>query len=141
MLRSANPDDYHAIVALLVSADLPTAGIAPQTNSFVVAEIDGAVVGTGGLEFCGSFALLRSLAVATSHQGRGLASAICDQLEATAATRRVHHLYLLTETAERFFERRGYRPTLRADAPVEIARTEEFSTICPASAVLMRRPV
>ena len=45
-------------------------------------ESDGAIIGVGGLEVHGSHALLRSLAGSPAYQGRGLATAICDHLEA-----------------------------------------------------------
>jgi amino-acid N-acetyltransferase len=140
-LRPATRDDLPHICALLASAKLPTAGVAGQLPGFVVCDPGGEVAGVGGLEIHGSLALLRSLAVAPSRQRRGLATSICDRLEQAAARRGIRHVYLLTETAERFFARRGYAAIPRADAPAEIAASEEFSALCPQTAVLMRRAV
>ena len=47
------------------------------------------------------------------------------------------NFYLLTNTAERFFERLGYRRTDRENAPEAIRRTQEFSGLCPSSSALM----
>jgi amino-acid N-acetyltransferase len=141
MLRPAVRDDLPQITALLTAAKLPTAGVGQHLRTFVVSDPDGAIVGVGGLEIHGPLALLRSLAVEASQRNRGLASAICDRLEGEAARRGIGHVYLLTETAERFFSRRGYVAVSRADAPPEIAASEEFSSLCPQSAVFMRRVV
>ena len=139
MLRHAKPEDLPQVTALLRASDLPTSGVAKALGSFIVFETNGCVVGVGGLEFYGRTALLRSVAVAGSHRRRGLAAAICDQLELEAESRGVEHVYILTETAEQFFAKRDYSTTPRAEAPSEIASSEEFAAICPQSAVLMRR--
>ena len=93
------------------------------------------------LSLHGSAALIRSLAVAASHQGSGGATAICDHLESEGASRGVEEVYLLTETAASFFKKRGYSEVSRESAPREIASSEEFSEICPQSAVFMRRSI
>jgi N-acetylglutamate synthase-like GNAT family acetyltransferase len=51
----------------------------------------------------------------------------------------VQSIYLLTETAERFFARRGYSPADRRDTAPAITASREFALVCPASAVLMVR--
>jgi amino-acid N-acetyltransferase len=51
----------------------------------------------------------------------------------------VTKLYLLTETAEHFFAARGYRAVERTGLPDAIERSEQFVSMCPASAVLMTR--
>ena len=139
MIRAAKPEDLAKVTALLAASDLPTLAVAKALGSFVVFETNRCVVAVGGLEFYGRPALLRSVAVAGSHRHRGLAAAICDHLELAAASRGVEHIYILTETAEQFFAKRGYSTTPRAKAPSEIASSEEFASICPQSAVLMRR--
>lgn len=139
MLRSASPADVPEILALLAASKLPTGGVSEHLETLVLFESGGSIAGVGGLELYGPSALLRSLAVAPAHGGRGLAEAICDHLEAEARLRNVETLYLLTETAERFFSKRGYLAVPRAEAPPAIASTEEFSTLCPQSAILMRR--
>jgi amino-acid N-acetyltransferase len=46
-------------------------------------------------------------------------------------------MYLLTTTAETFFERRGYRRVDRTEAPQAIQTTVEFASLCPASSAFM----
>ena len=140
-LRAAQPDDLRAIRGLLAAASLPVEGIEDHLQSFVIAEADDGIAGAGGLEVYGACALIRSIVVAPDKQRRGIAAAICDHLEKLAAASAVEHIYLLTETAEQFFARRGYAQEERADVPPEIASTQEFSELCPDSAVLMRLSV
>jgi amino-acid N-acetyltransferase len=137
--RCARQQDLPAITELLAAAQLTSDGVAEHLDAFLVAEAEGAVVGVGGLELYGSVALLRSLAVAARHRRRGFAGAICDGLEAEAARRGVEALYLLTETADGFFARRGYAVAARDDAPPAIRTSAQFATLCPKSAVLMCR--
>lgn len=139
MLRDARPDDLSNICALLSAANLPTLGVSENLDMFSVFELGGLIVGVGGLELRGSFALLRSLAVAPAHQRQGIGLVICDRLEAEAAGCGVTHIYILTETMERFFLKRGYVSVARTDAPPEIASSEQFALICPESAVFMGR--
>ena len=143
-IRRAGDTDLPAILALLAEVDLPIAGVAPGVDAFVVAESEPAatsrpIVGVGGLELCGSVALLRSVAVDPACRDSGIGTRLCDRLKAAAAARGVRGIYLLTETAERFFARRGYVRIDRANAPPEIAATAEFSEVCPETAVLMTR--
>ncbi|MGR8918854.1 MAG: hypothetical protein ACU85V_04495, partial [Gammaproteobacteria bacterium] len=48
---------------------------------------------------------------------------------------------LLTETAAAFFEHLGYSRAPRAAAPATIAATAEFASLCPDTAVCMRRVI
>lgn len=137
--RPARRDDLPAMMRLLAEFDLPTQGVEHHLDRFVVVEAAGRLVGAGGLEIHGRFALLRSLAVAGNQRSRGIGGAICDRLESDAYGLGVEAIYLLTETAQAYFESRGYRTLPRTDAPPEIQASEEFRTLCPDSAVAMRR--
>ncbi len=139
MIRAAEPNDLSAICELLVGASLPTAGVAEHLGTFFVVESDGVIVGAAGFEVYDSAALVRSLVIAPSCQGHGLAGRACDHLERIAPSYGVEYLYLLTETAASFFAKRGYAVISRDAAPPEIAASPEFSEICPQSAVFMRR--
>jgi N-acetylglutamate synthase-like GNAT family acetyltransferase len=58
---------------------------------------------------------------------------------AEAEARKLHGLYLLTTTAERYFPSFGFHPIRREQVPAGIRETEEFRSACPASAVVMER--
>ena len=141
MLRPARPGDLSAITALLAELELPIRGVVDSLDSFVVVELEGRLIGVGGIELYGQEALLRSLAVSTEHQHCGVATTICDHLEAQAAQHGIESIYILTETAERFFARRGYVVVARSAAPEAIAASEEFTDLCPQSATFMQKGV
>ena len=134
MLRPASPTDLDAISALLEASSLPTEGVVDHLASFVVFESDGKIRAAGGLEVYGKLALLRSLVVAQASRARGVGG----RLEAAARERGVIEVFLLTETAADFFVRRGYATVDRGEAPAAIAKTREFSALCPESATLLR---
>ena len=73
-------------------------------NHTVVAETDGKIAGYGDMEESG---YLDFLYVHKDHQGEGIATAICDELEGAAKVSliTVH----ASKTAKLFFEKRGYR--------------------------------
>jgi N-acetylglutamate synthase-like GNAT family acetyltransferase len=48
-------------------------------------------------------------------------------------------VFLLTTTAVPLIARLGFRRIERSEAPATIASTTEFSSLCPASAAIMRR--
>ena len=96
-------------------------------------------LGVVGLELLGATALLRSLAVDAAARGEGGGTALVEAAEGHAIREGVETLYLLTTTADRFFERLGYARVAREKAPPEIRRTREFSEMCSETAVLMMK--
>ena len=137
-ITPARPADLPAILDLLTASKLPRAGIEDHLASTLLARVDSGVVGTAALELYGSAALLRSVAVATRFRGRGLGAALTVAALDLARRRGVRTVYLLTETAGRFFPRFGFRPITRADVDVAVRGSTEFTTACPASALVMR---
>jgi len=98
-------------------------------------ELDGVI----GVEFYGSDALLRSLAVAESVRGRGCGRALVRHAERYARGYGVERLYLLTTTAAPYFEQLGYRSLSRDDAPESIRSTVEFDSLCPSDSICMMK--
>ena len=136
-LRPATSTDFPAIERLLLSSSLPTDGIAQGMCSFLVAEADGDVIGVVGMEYCASYGLLRSTAVAPEWRGKGIARQLVERIIAEAESRGVHALYLLTTTAEAYFPSFGFSKTTRETVPDEIRDTGEFRMACCASATVM----
>src|SRR5439155_10392486 len=138
-LRAARAGDLPAIERLLTKSQLPLAGVAEALEGFVVAESDGAIVGTAALEFCRDNALLRSVAVAPEWRSRGLGRALVTRVIADAEAQGIRALYLLTTTAEHYFPSFGFHQIARDQVPAEVRATEEFQSACPASAIAMCR--
>jgi amino-acid N-acetyltransferase len=130
-----------AIEALLLRNGLPIDEVGAALSNFLVAEHENRVVGVAGVEERDPYGLLRSVAIDESFRGRGLGRELVDRVIAAAETRRLKSLYLLTTTAERYFLTFGFTVTTRNTVPESIQQTREFQGACPASAIVMVRPV
>jgi amino-acid N-acetyltransferase len=127
-----------AVIGLLNAASLPSDDLRDEhLDHFLVAGPEGRPSGVIGLEVYGRAALLRSLAVDESMRSQGVGLALVHRAETYAAERGVDSIYLLTTTAERFFQRLGYARCERSAAPASIRATSEFSSLCPASSAFM----
>jgi amino-acid N-acetyltransferase len=138
---SASLADRDEIVRLLDACALPSSDVEPHLGRFFVARDEGRVVGCIGLEVQGGDGLLRSLAVAPGQRSKGIARRLYARLLGQARRLGVSHLYLLTTTAEPFFEMLGFRALAREDVPESIRATEQFRALCPAAARCLSRPV
>jgi amino-acid N-acetyltransferase len=136
---TTKPDEA-AVKRLLAESGLPTADItAGHMEHFFGCGAPSGLAAVVGLELYGDVGLLRSLAVAAPEQGRGLGKCLVAHAERYAQERGVKELYLLTTTAEAFFNRLGYRRVERDAAPDAIKATREYAGICPASSAVMTR--
>jgi amino-acid N-acetyltransferase len=136
MIRGRPPRS--TVVALLEAQGLPVSDITDEhLEHFFFIGSDGSPTGLVGLEIYGTDALLRSLVVADIARTQGVGSALVLHAEDYAVSHNVAAMYLLTTTAESFFERRGYRRINRTQAPRAIRLTPEFTSLCPASSAFM----
>lgn len=123
---------------LLAGAGLPSSDIdAACLKHFLAGRLNGGLAGIVGLEPHGSEGLIRSLVVRRSQRGAGLGRALLVEAEHRAGSIGVRTLYLLTNTAQSYFHRLGYRDTPRDEAPASIRSTAEFSALCPDDAAFM----
>ena len=134
----AQSSDADAIARLLRANGLPADDFLPHLEHFLIAQDSGQIIGAVGLEMYAPIGLLRSLIVERNYRNSGVGSKLLDLIEDYARRRLVRELYLLTTTAEAFFVARGFLPLGRAEAPPSIQATEEFRSLCPSSARLMR---
>ncbi len=137
VLRVARPEDLRTVEALLAAADLPAKGVAEWLPHFVVAEAGGTIVGAAGLEVYRSDGLLRSVAVANGWRGRGIGSALTAAVLAAARRHGLRAVYLLTETAESYFPKHGFRRIARSEVPEPVTHSVEFRELCPTSSIVM----
>jgi N-acetylglutamate synthase-like GNAT family acetyltransferase len=138
VIGRAHPDELSAVLALLAEASLPAEGVAEHFDDFLVARAEGKVVGSVGIERYGPSALLRSLAVAPAHRGRGLGRALTERALDGARLRGVRRVFLLTTTAADFFAGSGFKRIPGEEADSAVRASVEFRTACCASAVCMR---
>jgi len=138
----ARPHDLRETLALLGRAELTEQDVADGWGHyFVVREDDGRVVGVAGLEVHGEDGLLRSVAVDAAYRGQALGAKLVAAVVERAVLLRLRELYLLTTTAGGYFARLGFAEVPRDTAPPAIRASWEFRSGCPATAVLMKRPV
>lgn len=139
-MRLAVAADLDVACRWLVDAGLPTDDLtSSHMEAFTIAMRGDLPVGMIGLETFGEIGLLRSLVVDSDCRGVGLGRQLVDALEARARDAGITELWLLTIDADSFFSRLGYAVAERSDAPPAIQSSAEFSQLCPADAVLMRR--
>ena len=132
--------DRTSVESLLRSSDLPLDGLDDAWGHAVVAEDDsGRVVGVAALERYPEVGLLRSVAVREEARGQSLGRRLVAHMLDHAQHIGLKRLYLLTTTAEDWFERWGFRRVPRSELPEALSASAELSGACPDSATAMVR--
>jgi amino-acid N-acetyltransferase len=139
LYKRAQAQDLEDILEVLRRCELPYSDVSTEKiELFLLAKVDGKVVGTIGLETYGREALLRSMAVLPEYRGKGVATRLLRHILELAKKLGITSLHLLTTTADRYFLKKGFQPFERAQAPFAIQQTTEFAELCPSSSVYVR---
>ena len=133
-LRSA---DLAQLESLLRAHNLPYEDCGEQLQSFFGIFDGSEMIAAGGLEPAGEYALLRSIVVGERYRAKELAQSISQHLLQQAESEGRVAIYLLTETAEDYFAKRGFEKVARDAVPGSIKRTRQFASLCPDSACCM----
>jgi amino-acid N-acetyltransferase len=141
LIEPASAGDVPEVERLLESQHLPLDGVRDHVATMVVARTGGRVVGAAALECYSGGGLLRSVVVDPRWQGHRLGHQLTEAALDLARRRQLPAVYLLTTTAERFFPRFGFTAISRADVPASVQVSIEFQSACPASAIVMRKPL
>lgn len=140
-LTPAVGSDRDVAERLLISAKLPTDIITSGLGELWIARTEGGTA-VGGFEFYGEDALLRSVAVDAEHRGSGIGGLLTDALLKIAKERGVLRVWLLTETAETFFQRKGFRRVERSTITnTALLASPEFTHVCASTAACMVRSI
>jgi amino-acid N-acetyltransferase len=139
-LRRAREADLGEVASLLAMEGLPLEGLRENVQQTWIAEAEGRIQACSAIEFYGTSALLRSVAVARDRRRQGLGRQIVEAA-LKAAAERASRVYLLTEGASGFFKQLGFRPVARGRVPANLRRSTEFSVLCPVSAEAMTRSI
>ena len=131
--------DTDSIRILLENNGLPTSDLISSKPQFIVACEGETIVAAGALQRFAATVLLRSVAVAPHRRGTGLGRILVEELERIAHAAGICQLILLTPTAKPFFEHQGYRVIERYEVPQDVQGSEEFRSLCPASATCMAK--
>jgi amino-acid N-acetyltransferase len=135
----ANQTHRSTIIELLKTEKLPVDDLPGNFDHFFVAIIDGVVVGAIGLEHYSSVGLLRSMVVHKEYRNRKIAADLVETLEKHAGNLNIDSIFLLTETASTWFDKKNYQRVERTEVPDAIKQTTEFSSVCPVSAIVMKK--
>ena len=124
---------------LLRKFDLPNSDIENESLNLFTISRTNQVVGIVGFEQYDVHGLLRSFVIDKNYQSKGLGAQALVVVETLANQQGVEQFYLLTTTADKFFARNDYTVFDRQAVPESISKTTEFNTLCPDSAVCMRK--
>jgi amino-acid N-acetyltransferase len=136
-IRAAREIDLDDVLSLLIDADLNIEGVHESLGSFVVAADGEEIVACVGAEAFQFVALIRSLAVRPEYRGRGLGRRLVRQVIDRFASRGLREFYVVTENAEEWFRKRGFKPCDRDEVHPQIAGSSELAN-ASETAVVMR---
>jgi len=129
------PGEESDVIGLIADTGLSVQDLdAEKLVHFIVARTGDAIVGVVGVEPAGEVALLRSLAVVEYCRNQAIATRLVAAVEKYARSHGALALYLLTLDAAEFFDKQAYERIDRQTAPAGVQATEEFRTLCPATA-------
>jgi len=126
-IRQAESQDVDTMVRIIAhyasqGLMLPRSHAALQDalSDYVVADINGQVIGCGGLEqYTRDTAEIYGLATAPENSIRGTGSAIVQALIEKARTERISQVFALT-LAPAFFQKMGFRIVEQKDLPMKV---------------------
>ena len=130
-----------SIKAILLNEKLPVADLPSDMKNFFIATDNRFIVGSIGLELYDRYGLLRSLAVKPGYRNMKIAGELINKLEEWARQSGLEAIYLLTETASTYFERKGFTTIKRDEVPPILQQSSEFSHVCPQSATVMVKQI
>lgn len=131
-IRCARREDLATVEALLAASGLPTAGVAPQVEQFLVAQGEE-LLGVLGVHAAGTQALLRSFAVRPERRNSGIGQALVEGMLARLRRQHCREAYLLTETAAAYFQRHGFTDIRREAMPQTLLAASGLADACPCS--------
>lgn len=140
LIRSSCSNDLPAVKKLLKDLHLPIEGVQDQFKNYIILENQSKeLIGVAGLEIYNQFGLLRSVAVHQKFQNKNFGTDMVKKVEEFGKSKNLKEIYLLTETAEKFFSKHGYTIVQRDLVPKVIQASYEYSTACKVSAIVMKK--
>ena len=116
-IQKAGKGDFEAVCKLLLQENLPIADLNPLLENFFIAVEDNKLTGVIGMDRYGADGLLRSAIVQKEYRHAGIAAALVARLFDEAAKQGVTTLYLITNTAESYFQKMAFKKLLRLKWP------------------------
>ncbi|MBO6793949.1 MAG: GNAT family N-acetyltransferase [Balneolaceae bacterium] len=137
MIRKLSPDELPLAKSLLENYKLPTDDLSSHNVLLFGYFSTDEFLGCVGIEEYDDALLLRSLAVTKSKGTCGIGTMLAEYVGRYAFKHGKKTIYLLTDSADGFFSRLGFKACDRALAPSTIQQTRQCRELCAESAVLM----
>ena len=135
--RSASGPDLPHIATMLHHGGLAAGAARERLGRTMVAEADRAPIATASWERFDRSGLLRSVAVTPEVRRAGAGTVIVAATLKRMLEEGIRDVYLVTESAERFFAECGFKTIERDELPEEITKHPQVTRECPASAPAM----
>ena len=131
IIMKANINDLYDIHQLLQMVNLPIGGVKEHIDNFLVLKDNSAIVkGCIGLELYSEYALLRSAAVHPENQNQGIGKKLTEAIIAYAKKIQIQKLFLITNTAEEYFRKKGFTVIQENEIPASVKQSVEFTFQC-----------
>lgn len=127
-LEQSRADDVEALTAFLSEVDLTLSGLdAPTVRLWVERDDAGSIVGSTGYEISsdGRHALIRSVAVITSHRSRGRGSELAKFALERATEEGATKAWLFSRRSGPFWQSLGFEPANRDELAEALADTHQ----------------
>lgn len=136
--REAHDSDLTTIHSILKSQNLSTESLGTGKTEFFLALQDNTTVGVAGFEYYREDVLLRSVAVPSDLQKKGIGSQLVDWMITLAKQKEKNRIVLLTESAENFFARKGFVTIARSSINNDsMNQSSQFAGGCCSKAACM----
>ena len=134
--------DDPRLLSALQSAALPIDDLTePGRTFFAYRTSAGQLIGYGGYEALGENVLLRSIVVLPEARSKAVGRNLVALLQRRAFDEGARRAWVLTSSATSFFEKVGFKPVSRGDAPATVLATRQATSLCPADAALLARTI
>ncbi|HPS12998.1 MAG TPA: arsenic resistance N-acetyltransferase ArsN2 [Prolixibacteraceae bacterium] len=141
-IEYAIKSDFRKINNLLLENQLPAIDENyPHALYLKTTSLDDQIIGAIGIERYERYGLLRSLVVDQKYRNQSIASRLLDQLLEKAVDLKLESLYLLTTTADHYFDKKKFLRIDRSEVPEAVKQSSEFKDVCPLSSVVMMKKI
>lgn len=137
VISKSSSQNLMAIKEMLEKDGLPTNDLEEKNVMLFVGELDDSVIACIGLEVYDTIGLLRSLSVKNEFRNKGIGNKMTQYVYQYCKQHEISHLYLLTTTADNYFEKHKFSRITRDKVPTAVKQTNQFRELCPESATVM----
>lgn len=141
IIHKAYEKDLEEVHNLLRINNLPIEGVKDHIQNFLIVKNENSVIACAGLEIYDNVSLLRSVSVHPEFQGKGIGKILINKIQETAEEKNISNLYLLTKTAEQFFNKFGFQVIERSTIHPFIKYSKELKGACPKIAICMKKEI